>query len=576
MCPVTDLFENDWHGNRATHVPTSMAEVAGAKYDAMLRTQPRTSDWQIYNESQPLVEQRNRKIDELLGEGTVKRTYDEVAAQYPPERATMRMRDDFLKEQHKNRINALIAKGRDEDLSKWQAVQTDEEIFNIARDKAQVAQITSQEVSRRAEDNFALYAGEFVGGAGAIFSDPVNIATLPLGAAAASGILRGATIDGLVNMALETVDAPQRAQWMNDLGFKYGLSDVVSDVAIAGGGGFALSALFRTGARSLQYLDKIASDPRLPREVRDAATYQKKVAHIDENMPPIIGNKVDDYREELRVHRENTQEAATAFNEYREPVLDQRMFVEARAKEIEPDAYAVMQSAPTRIAELRAQIDEIVTSSTAKIDAQIEAIQAQMAGQTNVQAKKLGTKLEKLQQERDAIVQQTITSDQVSKLRRSIQSEDIKARDAAEKMAVARQKAADESGDVSIKYEQKPEQVDAEIEALRQRMKDQPQKADVYQAQIDSILSQRAAAAIPSDPISAAKPLRAPQTPVPAEPMTELPLATIAEFNRLLDEFPDQKIVMADGSSMTISEIMDSFAEEEDILQALTICGVGK
>jgi len=97
-----------------------------------------------------------------------------------------------------------------------------------------------QDVSGRATGVGAL--GVFTGAVGATISDPAILLTLPFGAAAASGILRTAVVEGLVAVSTEAAIQPQIQGYRDDLGLDAGLDRALTNILFAGVGGAGFGA----------------------------------------------------------------------------------------------------------------------------------------------------------------------------------------------------------------------------------------------------------------------------------------------------------------------------------------------
>ena len=320
--PASDLLSSAYFGTPATHVPTDIFDVAEDRLSQVFRNDmdsPIGTDYylRIAEEGRAFSE-RNDLIKQRFGRDVVQ----EVREEFPQAGA------DFLITEYQKRTDQLIEEGRTQDMNAWAGIRKAEEIEAVTVDRAQVAEIEAQRTTSRAESSFAAIGGNLMGGLGEII-DPINILTLPLGAGAGRGIIKAAMTDGVINMGVEAVQSPSRAEWMRDIGFKYGFEEIAADIATAGVGGAALSGLIRGVGKGLNKLSgqsetilrTIADDTANGAEVRDAAKYMERVAQVDENIPPL--SRIDDGmnpHEVVATHRANVQETQEAFRNYREPV----------------------------------------------------------------------------------------------------------------------------------------------------------------------------------------------------------------------------------------------------------------
>lgn len=295
--------------------PTGFGDVVADAFDDATYRQPYGRP--AFIEADAAAE-RDRLVRERFGQDPidftgVRKDFPELAGAKPEEVA--------------RRLDELVLKGRESEPEKWQGIRTTEEIEAITRDRAQTARLKFQETAAKAGP-VAQAAGAFVGAIGGAFTDPINLATLPFGAGAGMGILRAAATEGLINAGIEAAEAPFVAQWQRELGFKYGLEEAALDIGTAGVGGAVLSTVIRgtvpaarglkdlAGSVSMRVLDKFSRSESLPAEVRGAAQYMSRVAHVDEEMPPSAGA----VREDLASHRATVQETQDAIRNYREPV----------------------------------------------------------------------------------------------------------------------------------------------------------------------------------------------------------------------------------------------------------------
>lgn len=124
-----------------------------------------------------------------------------------------------------------------DDMDPAKVIERREAITATAQERAQDAQ-------RRLAQGSAF--GGFVGAVGAEFTDPLNIATLAVGAPARAGILATAGIEALVNAAIEGLDTPNRNAIARELGLPE--SSALENAVIGG----AFGAVAGGGLRGLQ------------------------------------------------------------------------------------------------------------------------------------------------------------------------------------------------------------------------------------------------------------------------------------------------------------------------------------
>lgn len=232
-------------------------------------------------------------------------------------------------DEHEASLDAMITQGKKADPEKWDGIRTKKEIHDSVIDEANFEQQVSENIAFKAPTTKAL-AGQILGGLGAAFTDPINIATLFVGAGAGIGILRAMGMEALLNAGIETLEQPLVASWQKELGHKYGIGDAALNIATAGVGGGVLTGLIRGGGRALRgfgdfvdgrgmrILDAMSRSEKLPSKVRDAAQYMSRVAHIDEGIP--FPDLAPSPRDRVAANRAAVAETQDAFKNYREPV----------------------------------------------------------------------------------------------------------------------------------------------------------------------------------------------------------------------------------------------------------------
>lgn len=246
------------------------------------------------------------------------------------------------------KLDQAIIKGRDQDPIRWQGIKTTAELQEEKRNRARSAKESYEEIASRASPT-AAFIGSLIGGLGAAFTDPINIATLPFGATSSMGILKAVKTEALLNAAVEAAEVPLVASWQKELGYKYGIGDAAMDIATAGIAGGTLAGIIKgarpviealgrgfdasgryIGSKSQPILQKIGDSEKLPSSVRDAAKYMSRVAHIDENNP-IAGHSINERVENKTqaqnavLHRQTLQDTQDAFKNYEQPIYDERI-----------------------------------------------------------------------------------------------------------------------------------------------------------------------------------------------------------------------------------------------------------
>jgi hypothetical protein len=217
-----------------------------------------------------------------------------------------------------------------------------EEVYN--RDAAVVDR--EQEVLSRASP-FARTVGNIVGGLGAELFDPINIATLPLGAPARVGFLATVAIEAGINALIETVDTPNRnaiaeglgqdgSPWYENaaLGALFGGGFVVGARAVGATGravGATGRAAGRVGLRGIERLGRTVPSREAIRELTNIMSGQGEGALIAGQ----VRRDIEDEQaangngdgEGVREHLERAQEGAQAAQEGRAPDMPDRPII---------------------------------------------------------------------------------------------------------------------------------------------------------------------------------------------------------------------------------------------------------
>lgn len=575
--PTSDLLTQAYLGTAATNIPTGFGNVYDDTFDETLRTRQPTAYLLSVAEEGRAFSERNELIRQRFGRDIV----SEVRKENPEAGA------DFLISEYQKRTDQLIEEGRNTNMAEWQGIRKAEEIQAEFIDKAQTSRIEAERTRQNAESDFARVGGSLAGGVAASFLDPINLATLPLGAGAGMGILRGAMLDGVVNMGVEAAEAPANAKWQGELGFKYGLGDAVGDIATAGLGGAGLSALIRGGAKALgtftgrseKLLRGIADDTTTLSEVRDAAKYMERVAHIDENQPTParLGEDISNH-DIVAAHRANAQEIQDAFQQHREPVFNEDIPFDIT--DITPTAASVPAPAQARNFEEGAATGakfENYTRPNPQETRYMEGVVAELNqaekgsiiitekdGQGSTNAVMKGADNTFPQWFRDLNKEgESLSKGYVQKVFDKIQKGEPLAKKEVRVAKVLFEEAR------AIREEN-----------ARQILNFRQDRADARTAEANAAIDATAAreaeremgdpylAPMPHAAQSLAEDIAAAENPAVMD-------AAYADFARLLKDEPDFALVMEDGSTKTMADIAQEMEEEKAILQAVTMCGVG-
>lgn len=187
-----------------------------------------------------------------------------------PEAAPAGPNRDALERHNQARFDQIATERPDLKL----AYPTDEQRQQTAVEKAQAARGEVARLDAR-PGTFGSGAGSIAGGIVGAMTDPLNIASMFLGAGAASGILRTALVEGGLAAGSQAVIEAGTAPFKQQVDPKYGLGEAVESIAMAGAGG----AIIGGGVKGIGALiGKFRG--KAPREVLDAANVLERDAEV--------------------------------------------------------------------------------------------------------------------------------------------------------------------------------------------------------------------------------------------------------------------------------------------------------
>lgn len=306
--------------------------------------------------------------------------------------------DPYSEDRHKKKLDEWIIEGRETDPDLWAGIQTSAEIEQKAMDIAKEQQAHFADVMSRNPSAVSRTLGSLGGGVTGGFTDPLNLATLPLGFGMSKSILKVALAEGAINAGVEVMSQPQVAKWQNELGFKYGVGEAAENVGFAFVGGAAFAAGLRslapayrigkdlTGSLSQAVLDKVSISEKLPSSVRDAAKYNSRVAHVDESAPPGLVSE----REDVLTNREALQSTAEDLENYKAP----------RPLEREPNIDSVVTPSGGMEIQTKLQVVEradIITSDSKAFDQNLQPRERGVRTQSDVRIQEIAAKLDAYQ-----------------------------------------------------------------------------------------------------------------------------------------------------------------------------------
>ena len=359
---------------RPGYAPADTLDVAGAAFENIRQNFNFDSEVRLVGDP---IHTRNSLIKERFGQSISDLTGTSKKYTNP----TTEGRIAQLKEDN-DLIDTIIMQGRKEHPARWDGIKTTSEIREEGKNIADAATINAEQTSARNPSQLSSISGQLVGGIAGAFTDPFNIATLPIGAgetkiigsgafATAKAITLAAAKEGAIQSAVQAASIPQVAHWQNTVGHKYGLSEAATDIGI----GFAGGAAFRAGIEgfmpavrgvynganhvSAYALDKIAEHgSALPQTVKDSLKYMSRTAYVDDAAPIEIKSTG-----ELKAHRDAVQKVADDINQYKRPAAD----IPGISKIITPRNELELE-VKSRIVDL----NDLITSDKAEFDQSLQ------------------------------------------------------------------------------------------------------------------------------------------------------------------------------------------------------------
>lgn len=288
--------------NTKSNQPTSFLDNLYASYQATKYNSNTFSKEITINEQRDF---RNKEIEKITGQ-----KIDDIYQQLGGGTSTHsqvkneRLLDEFINNQ------------RQQNPDTWQNVSTRLELIEKAKQKALDTQNKANQVASRSTTLGMV--GGFVGAMGSAVTDPVNIATMFIGAGAASTATKAILTEVAIGAAAEAVIQPKVMAWAQETGQEYGYDDFLTNVALGG----VLNGAFEAGQRGVKALvnkykpkpsdafQTMADNPNFTatqrEELQNLADYQKAI----EASPVKLTNDVD-----KQIHFQNLQKVLNGLNQ---------------------------------------------------------------------------------------------------------------------------------------------------------------------------------------------------------------------------------------------------------------------
>lgn len=196
-----------------------------------------------------------------------------------PEAAARGPNRDALEKSIRSRFDSLKVERPDLNLY----YPTEEEIQAGAVAKAQQAKGELDALSAK-PGTFSSGAGFILGDIAGALTDPLNIASMFMGAGPAAGILRTAAVEAGIAAGSQAVIEAGTAGFKKQVDPNYGLKDAAGNIVAAGAGGAIIGGGLKALGRAVEWW-RGRSRAELPREVQDALNVTEREKQIRETNP---------------------------------------------------------------------------------------------------------------------------------------------------------------------------------------------------------------------------------------------------------------------------------------------------
>lgn len=543
----------------AEFTPSTFGEVVTTSMASMARQLPNT--FINIGEEHDAETARRDVLAERFGQDYIKGIESEIPMEQPSLIPFFDSPKDMANKRRgaiNARIDADIEAGRAASPDAWQGIQTTEELRQQRRERAISSREIAEDFARRAPGPISAFAGQSIGSIGGAFTDPFNIATLPLGAVSGMRALTAIGTEAVTNAAIEALQTPEYVAWQKELSVDLTAGDIALNILTAGAGGAIFAGLTRgigegirfAGSKSMPILERMARDKKLPAEVREGAMNLSRAKHVDESAFPTLR------ADESRVAVEQTVQA---FEQYEQPTYTDIPFDMGEGavyRQAPPSTFELGQLTGSRYVDytkpshqdiiyldgINRQIQEFQTGGRVFIE------RDQQGGTPDI----IGIKTESPKWFQDI----KATREEVDRVTQKLkEGAPLGKREAVVADAMM--------GEVKASRE----------ENIRQWQQMREGRMAEREAEIDAIAAREAEA-----PPTYTRPNNALQSlhmETEAMDYQSVQPAFDADFERLVRDVPDMEIVNADGTVTSVREIKAEIAESKAELAALRICGIG-
>ena len=527
------------------------------------------------NSADQLTLQENQKriaaVEEILGR-TIKpedasgfEPFSEDAPRFgrpgripSPSAQNIRFLNEAVRARHNERfIQQAIDELKAREPERFASVPTREQVKKNAIERANMSRQEYENAIKRTS-SFKRIFGGLVGGFGAFATDPINVATLPLGVGASRSILKTVLVEAGIGAGAETAIQPFVLQWQRELGQEYGFGDILENVGLAAlcGGSFAAAVRGITAAGSAIF-SKLSEMRKLSKRAKTAANLMSRAAHIRENNPFLKTARTR--LAENRKHMESIREASRAF-ENSERIDD------ANLKVSETEFLNINTTPKRGDTEItKTSLDEIRRYQEGAKQAETITPQNRQRFTPDTLPQQI---LDKAAAKRGTLTRNDFEPEELQMLESAgiTPNRQGQFRKAG---LIAQRTERENAGQLQDLRGKEKEH----ITQFNARQKEAALKTQNLEEQVEGIAgairqTQRLLDEETSSPDIAEELLRRADSP-------ERIAAEETNFNALAEANPNLKITREDGSQVTLSQLVDEFAEDERVLNEIRTCGLG-
>lgn len=461
-------------------------------------------------------------------------------------------------------IDLHIDELKQKDPNKYKALLTDAEIIQKARDKANMSTAEFENVAARADEDTAFWGG-VVGSLGGAMTDPINIATLPLGASAAGGVMRAIAVEAGIQAGIETATQPSVMAWQQEIGQEYDLGDAAANVMGAAVLGGAFTGLVRGARPTAQATFALMQKSTTFNSVqKQAAGYMSRVAHFKEANPnPKVTNEL---------HTDTMEVVGQALRKGETPSTTSLPMTNKQFNEIDTTATSGLNASQkntlSQVEEFQGELPQDAVAIASTYTDKDQFIKESLDGNNSILS--VPSK------------QQTALEGRKADVSRQIGEVDAKVAELSAKKQTPKVKAKIENlSKQRLSFNKDLSKINEEEATPFIGSKNKRQQlSDVFDNSNDLGLDKKVQAdtdAVPSSILETPEPINNAEMEALLKRVESIDnqKAQNASFNQLVESDPNKVITLEDGTTKTVKQLQDEFADDETFLNEISTCAIG-